>query len=404
MAIDEEIILFRWHLLQYQEADERFMDYRELLKESNEEVKERFELASERIRDIADGEDSKMSEPLSLYFKTTASFLLLCAELYIAVSRGKLKKASLKKLQEENYIFYQDILPENYDHSYANPAYAVEQLGEEYGRILSFLYTELRSERIFIFEQNLYKMTILNELFLEIYFLFENEEVSYYQLRETIYWFLYDYADEWVGWRVRELVDPSLDFATDIVMNADLTDLRYLYAYGEYISDNELQIAQYLNQLPQEEIDQIAFTFTDGFREGFALKNVDIRKKKTVNIRYNIGFERVIRAAILQFEELGLKPILYKAAQNTLNKRQNLKIGYISSNPNEQYDYDHRFDDAIYFDKRMLDRKISCMRKAFEEFETEAEGFAGPACFEVFGDIPFEPEQKEAAYLSLIHI
>lgn len=398
MAIDEEIILFRWHLLQYQEADERFMDYRELLKESNEEVKERFELASERIRDIADGEDSKMSEPLFLYFKTTASFLSLCAELYIAVSRGKLKKASLKKLQEENYIFYQDILPENYDHSYANPAYAVEQLGEEYGRILSFLYTELRSERIFIFEQNLYKMTILNELFLEIYFLFENEEVSYYQLRETIYWFLYDYADEWVGWRVRELVDPSLDFATDIVMNADLTDLRYLYAYGEYISDNELQIAQYLNQLPQEEIDQIAFTFTDGFREGFALKNVDIRKKKTVNIRYNIGFERVIRAAILQFEELGLKPILYKAAQNTLNKRQNLKIGYISSNPNEQYDYDHRFDDAIYFDKRMLDRKISCMRKAFEEFETEAEGFAGPACFEVFGDIPFEPEHKEAAY------
>ena len=80
MAIDEEIILFRWHLLQYQEADERFMDYRELLKESNEEVKERFELASERIRDIADGEDSKMSEPLSLYFKTTASFLSLCAE------------------------------------------------------------------------------------------------------------------------------------------------------------------------------------------------------------------------------------------------------------------------------------------------------------------------------------
>ena len=39
MAIDEEIILFRWHLLQYQEADERFTDYRELLKESNEEVK-----------------------------------------------------------------------------------------------------------------------------------------------------------------------------------------------------------------------------------------------------------------------------------------------------------------------------------------------------------------------------
>ena len=374
------------------------MDYRELLKESNQEVKERFELATARIREIACGEVSGMPEAIQEYFHRTAVFLSLCADLYAAVEKGKMKKASLQKLQEENKIFYQDIMPENYGHSYANPAYAVEKLGEEFGRILSFLYTELRSERIFIFEQNLNKMTILNELFLEIYCTFENEEVSYHHLRETIYWFLYDYADEWVGWRVRELVDPTLDLATDIVMNANLSDLRYLYAYGEYVSENELKIAEYLNSLPQDEIDQIAFTFTDGFREGFALKNVDLGRKQTVNVRYNLGFERVIRAAILQFQEMGLRPILYRAAQNTLNKRQNLKIGYVSTNPNEQYDYDHRFDDAIYFDKRMLDRKISCMRKAFEEFETEAAGFAGPACFEVFGDTPFEPEQKDAAY------
>ena len=104
-----------------------------------------------------------------------------------------------------------------------------------------------------------------------------------------------------------------------------------------------------------------------------------------MNIRYNIGFERIIRAAVYQFRELGLEPVIYRAAVNTLNKRQNLKVGYVSSNPNEQYDYDHRFDDAIYFDKRMLDRKLTCMRKAYEEFADEAEGFAGPACFEVFG-------------------
>ena len=38
------------------------------------------------------------------------------------------------------------------------------------------------------------------------------------------------------------------------------------------------------------------------------------------------------------------------------------------------------------------------MRKAYEEFADEAEGFAGPACFEVFGEIPFEPESKPEAY------
>ena len=92
-----------------------------------------------------------------------------------------------------------DILPQNYGKSFANPAFAVQELGEEFGRILSFLYTELRSERAFVFEQNLEKITILNELFLEIYCMFEDETVSYKQIKDTIYWFLYDYADDWAG-------------------------------------------------------------------------------------------------------------------------------------------------------------------------------------------------------------
>ena len=46
----------------------------------------------------------------------------------------------------------------------------------------------------------------------------------------------------------------------------------------------------------------------------------------------------------------------------------------------------------------MVDRKISCMRKAYEEYEQEAAGFAGPACFEVFGEEPFEPVNKPESY------
>lgn len=374
------------------------MDYRILLKEENQAVEERFELAAERIREIASGKCEIASKELNDYFKKTAAFLEKSRAIYMAVADGILDRCSLEELQKENREFYEELFPENYETSYANPAYTVKVLGEEYGRILSFLYTELRSERVFVFEQNLTKMTFLNELFIEIYCMFESGDVSYHQIKDVIYWFFHDYAEEWVGWRVREMLDPSLSFATDIVMGADLSDIRYLYSYGEYISENEIRMAQYLNRLSQQEIDEIAFTFTDGYREGFALKNVDLSTKKTVNIRYNIGFERIIRAAIYQFRALGLEPVIYRAAVNVLNKRQNIKIGYVSSNPNEQYDYDHRFDEAIYFDKRMLDRKLTCMRKAYETFADEAEGFAGPACFEVFGEIPFEPESKAEAY------
>lgn len=374
------------------------MDYKELWKENNEEIEERFLLTRERLSQIALGEENHMEEALHDYFETTAAFLLKCCDTYQMISSGKFRKFSIGMLQDENRDFYRDILPQNYGRSYADPAWSVKVLGEEYGRILSFLYTELRSQRACVFEQNLQKITILNELFLEIYFLFANEKVTYKQIRETIYWFLYDYADEWAGYRVRELLDPSLDFAVSIVMDSNLSDLRYLYFYGDYISSSEIEMAKYLNSLPQEEIRQIAHNFTEGYRRGFELKGVDLSKKNTVNIRYPIGFERVIREAVIQFRQMGLEPVMYRAALNTLNKRPNIRIGYVATSPNPQYEYDHRFDNAIYLDKRMIDRKISCMRKAYEEYEEEAAGFAGPACLEVFGEKPFVPESKQEAY------
>ena len=110
-------------------------------------------------------------------------------------------------------------------------------------------------------------------------------------------------------YRIREAVDPDLDFAVRIVMDQDLTDLRYLYRYGEYVTENELETARYLNSLPQEEIDRMAWTYTEGYRMGFVLGNKDLSSKKTVNIRYTLGFERMIRAAVKNFEKMGLRQI-----------------------------------------------------------------------------------------------
>ena len=45
-------------------------------------------------------------------------------------------------------------------------------------------------------------------------------------------------------------------------MQADLTDLRYLYYFGEYISENELETARHLNTLSQAKIQAMAATKT----------------------------------------------------------------------------------------------------------------------------------------------
>ena len=79
------------------------------------------------------------------YFNRMAEFVLLTVDAYRYVETGRLYLAPLEELRERNYRLYEDILPENYDKSYGNPAYSVSRLGEDYGRLFSFLCAELRS-------------------------------------------------------------------------------------------------------------------------------------------------------------------------------------------------------------------------------------------------------------------
>ena len=62
------------------------MDYRELFKESNKEVEERFLLTRERIEEIAAGENNGMNEKIQNYFKKTAQLLKKCAEDFVCIS------------------------------------------------------------------------------------------------------------------------------------------------------------------------------------------------------------------------------------------------------------------------------------------------------------------------------
>ena len=42
------------------------------------------------------------------------------------------------------------------------------------------------------------------------------------ELREPLYYFVSDYCDRMLPWRVRETLDPSLDFGKSIIMDSDL--------------------------------------------------------------------------------------------------------------------------------------------------------------------------------------
>lgn len=372
------------------------MDYRELFKKENEEVLERYTLVIDRIKQI---EDEQITPKYDKYFKKVAKFILSIKELVDMVNNDELKSMSLEEAKKLNYSLYEDILKENYEVSYANPEYAVEQLGLELGRLLSFMYVEIRGMIVYAYESRLTEITILCELFVEVYNWFEDEEEpAFEEIRKILYWFVSDYTDITVDYGIRQILDPALSFAKDIIMNADLTNERYLYDFGEYISDNEIKIARYLATLPQEDIDKMAYTYVEGYRKGFELARKSLENKKTVNIRYILGFERMIKSAIEQFAKLGLDVVLYRSPVDTSNKNTYVRGGYTAISPNKQMDYDHKDDKAIYFDKAYVDRKLGVIKCAYEKYKDLARNLSGPAVIEIFGEDPFEPVNKDACF------
>lgn len=370
------------------------MKYLELFKKENEQVLERYKLSKGRIKLILD--EKTVDEPYRDYFEKTASFLLLIDEVVNLVNEDKLKDLPIEELEELNNRLYEDIIGPNYEKSYANPSFAVKEFGKKYGKLLTFLYGELRGLIASGFENRIFHVTIYFELFIEVYNYFENMDgFTFKDVRRSIRDFTNDNSQYMMDYRTREALDPDLSFAKDIIMNWDLKDLGYLYQYGEYIGDNEIKIAKYLNGLDEERLKSMAFTYVDGYVRGFEAAGIDLSKKETVNIRYNIGFEPMVKYAIEFFDQKGLKPVMYRAASHNINKRQHLKIGYHSTGPNKQYDYDHRFDNGLYLDNEFNANKLTGLELAYKKYKDLASVYAGPALIEVFGEENFVPINKE---------
>lgn len=357
-------------------------------------MEERYYLTLERIMKIA--EEETVAEPYRSYFRHVAEFLLRIHDIKDSYHIKARIERSVEKLREEMEMLYADIQPDNYETSYANPSYCVKVLGEELGAFLSMLYTELRGDIGYVYEEREEYLVVGNELFIEIYNQFEEERTpALEELKEIFYWYASDYCDVFVADQIREKMDPSFhEFFVKKVMESDLSDLRYLYQFGEYVGENEWKTAQYLNQLPQETIDKMADTYTEGFRVGFVNEGKDLSKKSVVHIEYHLGFERVVRKAIQNFKEMGLDTVIYRSPASVMTKGRLGKRGFCGAIVNKQYDYDHKDDMGMILDKRFVERKLEVMRTTYEQNREQAEKLAGPTLIEVFGEIPFSPIVK----------
>ncbi len=367
-----------------------------ILEEDKDILAERYELAIARIAEI---EKEHFGIPaFEAFFARTAGFILMLDETASFIRSGGLEQASMEELKQRNHSLYNDVLEANYAESYANPAYAVACLGEEFGAMLSFLYTELRSMIGFTYEGRTEENVIRMELFTEIYaaFAYEWQENQCLPQRESIrrmiYWFVSDYADVAGLQRVHDMVVPG-GFGVEILESSDLSDARYLYRYGEYVDENILQMQEFMAGLPEETIATMADTYTEGYRIGFEVTGKDLTKKKAVSLHYQLGFERMMKRAVENFRAMGLECVVVRTPYSVLYSGS----GFYGANPCRQYDFDHKRDAGLYLDRNLVNRRLEVMHTAFEQYKQACREYAGPAVVETFGEKQFDPVNKPEA-------
>lgn len=332
--------------------DEQYCSEREC------QIKERYDLTIERIKSIT--QEDTVAPCFRDFFRETAEFILDINEVKRKRTGKPIENFSLEELARENQRFYQDITGENYQTSYADPAYAVSVFGEEIGKLLCMLYNEIRGEIIYVSQNKLLYLTICNELFIEVYNCFEETQApAYKQIRSILYWYFSDYSDVFVADRISEKLNTKNEGVKEIVMNSDLTDLRYLYKYGEVISKQEWKMVNHLNSLSEKTIEKMAEYFVE--ESQMVLKDADegLTQKKIINIRYALGTEKILKKAIEIFEKQGLRVTLVRDGVSVLTKEdQGAALSFI-------------------WDKKLMERKLDVMKNSFEYWKESMEDYAG---------------------------
>lgn len=115
------------------------MSYLDQMKEENEAVEERYELAMERIGTMLDESEETWlfkgeNKEFFLYFNTVKKYLLNIQKAYSLVATGKTKSMSVEALQELNHGLFASLgldTKEAYQESFLNPEYAVSRLGKK---------------------------------------------------------------------------------------------------------------------------------------------------------------------------------------------------------------------------------------------------------------------------------
>ena len=189
----------------------------------NEMMNERYGLVTDRIKETV--KEDALSGPLLSFFRQTSEFLIKLSDILDRTLVDGIDDVPTAALASENHMLYEDILPENYDKSFANPDFITSQFtaaavpeAEEMAKCLCFLYAEMRGLIPFAYEGNTEIFTIFAELFVQVYSCFRLASLDEGfpeagAIKDILYSFESDNCDIIIPESIEERIDPSRDLS-----------------------------------------------------------------------------------------------------------------------------------------------------------------------------------------------
>ena len=359
-------------------------DLRNYYKKRNEEIEDKYKKSLNKIKEIyrqtKDCDSKCKKNKYSIYFNKIAGFILELAELEDKIDHVYFQSTDFETLNKENNRLFSDIIPKNYEKSYANPTYCVNVFGKEIGQLLTTFYTKYRNYITYAFLHKKFMMEKWNKLFIDTFAYIHENEIEYEKLKELVTRISRTPELKDTQLRIRENLDEDYKPYINMLENADLNDMRYLFHYGKYITENQIKIAEFLQDYPEDKIKKIASQVAKAYVKGFEEEDKDLSAKSTVKVIYQVGQERIIRYLLKELKKLNLNPLINMVR---------------TKDPNKQYRYDHRFDKALYLDQEFSDKMVKIYAKAMENLKDISGEISGTIFFDVFGEKPFKPVSKK---------
>ncbi len=360
-------------------------DLKKYYKKENKKVKVSYENTLITIKEIYNETKNYRKEQKKKeyyrFFNTVGKFILKLADYEKNLDDDYFSIKSFDELLKENSELYNEIVPKNYKKkSYANPAYCVNVFGDKFGQLICYFYLRYRQCITYALYHKIFKMEEYNKLFIDVFSYIKDNEPEYDSFKELITEPQRKDKTQEIILKLKEQLDKDFSYLRDIVENTDLSDLRYLFKYGRYITKNEINTARFLLNYPEDKILKLSGQVAKAYINGFKRNNKDISGKSTIMITYHIGQERIIRQLIKDLKKYNLEALISNVSSTSINK---------------QYNYDHRFDASLYLDNEHTSLYEKNFEEAGERCKDILSVFSGIIPFHTFGELPFKPENKK---------